>query len=141
MRNMKNIRICFIAAVCMTAALFLYGCGIKVEDHDKEADIDYTVVADEDLPEELSGMIEEKKGSEFKLTYATEDYLYIVQGYGKQETGGYSIAVKDLYSSTDAIYFSTELIGPEKGEEVNEEASYPYIVVKMEYMDQSVIYE
>ena len=38
-------------------------------------------------------------------------------------------------------YFEAELIGPKKGENVNSEESYPYIVVKVESTKQPVVFK
>lgn len=65
-----------------------------------------------DIPEELQNDIEEKKAADFKMTYKDSEFLYIVRGYGEQETGGYSICIRDLYLTSNAIIFDTELIGP-----------------------------
>ena len=57
----------------------------------------------------------------------------------------YSITVNDLYLTANAIYIDTNLIGPApenkelyKAQERNG-ASYPYVVVKMEYLDEAVV--
>lgn len=62
-------------------------------------------------------------------------------GYGEQESGGYSIAVKELYLTENAIVADTELIGPQSGEETGVEKSYPYVVVKTEYLEHPVIFQ
>lgn len=73
--------------------------------------------------------------------------MYICVGYGKQETGGYSITVNDLYLTANAIYVDTNLIGPEPENrelyhaQETEGASYPYIVVKMQYLDKAVVFD
>ena len=85
--------------------------------------------------------IVETQDIDFKLTYDDNEYLYIAKGYGKQKTGGYSIFVTNLYASSNTIYFETELIGPKKGENVNSEESYPYIVVKLESTKQPVVFK
>lgn len=120
---------------------FLMGCTDNPKEADKVRDIDFTVVKESDLPEQLRAVIEEKKENGFKLTYAEGGYLYIVIGYGQQNTGGYSIVVNDLYLTENAILFDTELFGPKVGEVVEEALSYPYIAVKLEYIDQSVIFD
>ena len=63
----------------------------------KLKDLEFTVVADADLPGELKEIIDEKKELPFKLHYSNKDHLYIVVGYGKQNSGGYSIAVEELF--------------------------------------------
>ena len=46
-------------------------------------------------------------------------------GYGTQQTGGYSIAVNDLYETANAVYIDTNLIGPSPEEKSKPVASYP----------------
>ena len=56
--------------------------------------------------------------------------MYIAAGYGEQKTGGYSIAVPELYLTENSITIRTELKGPEKQEQTGSECSYACIVVK-----------
>ena len=95
----------------------------------------------DDIPEELQNDIEEKKAADFKMTYKDSEFLYIVRGYGEQETGGYSICIRNLYLTSNAIIFDTELIGPRKGETISKSPSYSYIVVKVELRDENVVFE
>ncbi len=103
-------------------------------------DLEFTVVEEADLPEELLKIINEKKENPFKLSYTSEDSLYIARGYGAQRSGGYSITVKELYLSEQGIYFQTELIGPSQEDLVSQAITHPYIVVKLEKSEQPVIY-
>ncbi len=128
------------AAVFCTAGL-LAGCAALTAKSEKIRDLEYTVVKEEDLPEELRLQIDEKKEARFKITYQSDGYLYIASGYGEQETGGYSIAMKELYLSDNAVYFDTELCGPQKGETINHAPSYPYIVVKTEAVEKPVVFQ
>lgn len=127
--------------VCMLVLNLFTGCSIEKTNRTKVRDLEYHVVAAEELPEELLAQIEEKKAADFKMTYETPENLYIVRGYGEQETGGYSIQVKELYLSSNAVFFSTELIGPRKGETITKSPSYPYIVVQTEKVDKNVVFE
>ncbi len=104
-------------------------------------DLEYTVLGNEEVPEELTKIIDERKEQEFKLTYSDGEYLYIVVGYGEQSTGGYSIRVNDAYLTSNALYCDTSLIGPNKEAEVQKAVSYPYIVIKTEYIDMRVVFE
>ena len=70
-----------------------------------------------------------------------DDSLYLCIGYGEQATGGYSISVNELYLSENAIYFDTNLIGPDPSETVAETVSCPYLVVKTEYLDKPVVFQ
>ena len=93
----------------------------------------HTAVIDrEDEPEELSAMIEEEKEHPFRVIYADQGELYIAEGYGEQPTTGYSVAVKELYETKDAVRIRTNLLGPEKGEDIKEIATFPYVVVQLE---------
>ncbi len=132
---------CKKISLVLLLVFFLMGCQENPGYSEKIRDLDFTVVREADLPEQLRLAIEEKKEHGFKLTYAEGDYLYIVIGYGEQKTGGYSIVVNELYLTSNAILFDTELFGPKTGEVVEEVPSYPYIVVKIEYMDKSVVFD
>lgn len=125
----------------MMSLAFLEGCAVEQTNRTKVRDLDYHVVTEAEIPAELMTQIEGKKAADFKLTFETPEYLYIVRGYGEQETGGYSIQVKELYLTSNAVFFSTELIGPRKGETVAKSPSYPYIVVQTEKIDKNVVFD
>lgn len=111
------------------------------EDQDKVRDLEFAVVSETELPEELAKLVAEKKAAPFKLTYSNDQGLYIVVGYGEQATGGYSIAVRELYLTENSIVVDTELLGPQKGEEVGVEKSYPFLVIQTEYLENPVIFQ
>ncbi|MDO4260753.1 MAG: protease complex subunit PrcB family protein [Eubacteriales bacterium] len=121
--------------------LLLAGCGMETQDGEKISDLEFTVLEPDKVPQELRDVLEEKKTAPFKVTYEDEGYLYICVGYGEQETSGYSIAVEDLYLTSNAICVDTELLGPGKGETTAGATTCPYIVLKLEYMEKSVVFE
>jgi len=125
-----------IAAITIT----IVSCKITGTSSKKVADLEYTVVEDQDIPTELMKIIDEKKQNSLRLTYTTKDYIYIVAGYGTQPTSGYSIRLNEIYLGQNAIYIDTNLIGPSKGEEVNEKETYPYIVIMIEKRDDPVVF-
>ncbi len=127
--------------VIFAAVLLLSACGMKKTSEEKVQDVEFTVVGDEEIPETLKNAIEEKKKGAFKLSYADNNDLYLVAGYGEQPTGGYSIVVDELYTTDSTIVFATTLKGPEEAENIQNFITYPYIVVKMEYLDYEVIYK
>ena len=94
-----------------------------------------------DFPEKVKELINENKEKEFQMTYQDQGYLYLLKGYGKQETGGYSIQIEDLSLWENAIHIKTVLMGPEDEEELTDEPSYPCLVVKMKYREEPVIFE
>lgn len=121
--------------VAMTA------CSKKESEIKKLKDLDFTVIEEADIPEELLSIINEKKSQPFKLSYSNDNCLYIARGYGSQRSGGYSISAMHLFLTDNAIYFKTELIGPSKQDLVSQTITYPYIVVKTEFIDKSVLFE
>lgn len=135
---MKRI-ISFILSLIVLLALC--ACSAKELATEKMRDIDFTVVNEEDIPEELMNLIKEKETTPMKLTYADGGALYIVEGYGEQPTSGYSIEVKGCFETKNAIYLHTNLIGPTNDEKIVEKATYPYIVIKMEFIDKNVVFQ
>lgn len=125
----------------LAACLLLGGCTMLREEKIKLRDLDFTVLGEEKIPEQLKAIIEEKKTSPFQITYTDNENLYICVGYGEQETGGYSIAVDELYLTDTGIIVSTTLLGPEAGAKENGTPSCPYIVIKTEYLEQNVTFE
>lgn len=116
------------------------GCTAKTESQEKLQDLAYTLVPDAELPDELRSLIEEKKANAFKLSYTADGKLYIVVGYGSQETGGYSVVVNEVYLTENAIVVDCDLVGPEAGEKVSGTATYPYIVICMEEREESILF-
>ena len=125
----------------MLAAVLVCGCKVEEKNDKKLREMEFTVISEKEVPEELKKIIEEKKTNEMKLTYMTDKNLYIVRGYGQQKTGGYSIKVKDLYLTENAVYLKTELMGPGEGDTTKKAKSYPYIVVKTEKTEDVVVFE
>ncbi len=143
-REKDNIR----RIITATALLGLYillctACGLMQGEKIKLRDLDFTVLSEEKIPEELKTVIAEKGAAPFELTYSDNQNLYISIGYGEQKSGGYSIAVDALYLTDDAIHVSTSLLGPDiTGQKENAgKPSTPYIVLKTELLDKTVIYE
>ncbi len=130
-----------LVLVFVLATGLLAGCRIQDIAKDKVQDLQYTVVPEEELPKELLDIIQEKEIVPFQFSYAADDDLYIAVGYGEQKTGGYSITVDELYTTENSVVISTNLMGPSKEEKVEALATYPYIVVKTEYIDLTVEYE
>ncbi len=125
--------------LCLGTLCGLCGCSLMSTEEVKLRDLDFTILGEEMVPEELAAMIEERKADAFKMTYSDHENLYICVGYGQQETGGYSITVDELYLTEEAIYVQTTLLGPDVSEKGNKTPSHPYIVIKTEYLDLPVI--
>ena len=119
---------------------FLTGCSMEKTSQEKQADLEYTLVAQEDIPQELLTQIEDAREEEMKLTYSDGGCFYLVKGYGEQPAGS-SIQVLELYQTKDGIVFDTQLLGggETKGEDTT--SAYPYIVVKLLCDEQNVVFQ
>lgn len=126
---------------CLALLLFLTGCGAKQGGDAGKTEIEFTVVNPDEIPEELAEIIEENKQGELKLTYEDQGYLYLVRGYGQQKTGGYSISVNEVYLAQEGIHVDTSLIGPPKEQEIRDEASYPYVILKLEARAEEIFFD
>lgn len=134
-----------IISVCMVLlpCFMVMACGAKqkTDPLEKLKDLEFSVIAEDNLPEELYTMIEDKRESAFKMTFQDQGFLYICVGYGQQQSGGYSITVNELYETSNAIYFDTNLIGPNADEKKHNTPSYPVVVVKTEFIDKPVVFD
>lgn len=140
-KGKKYRRRAVLCGILTAWVLLAGGCTFLSQEKIKLRDLDFTVLSEEKIPEQLAAIIEEKKESAFQITYSDNANLYICIGYGKQETGGYSIAVDELYLTDTNICVSTTLLGPEASEKSNKTPSYPYIVIKTEFLEQTVTFE
>lgn len=116
------------------------GCSVRKVSTEKIRDVEFTVLKEDEMPEELLTAVRQKKDMPFKITYADQGALYIAEGYGRQETSGYSIEVKECYETENAVYIHTNLIGPSKEEKIVEAETFPYTAVKMEFIDKHVVF-
>lgn len=143
-RRQKKMAVCrqkrciiLLLLVSILGILPLGGCQ-SISGGKEKQNLEYTVTAPEDLPEELKKIIDGKKEGEFKLTYLDGSYLYIAVGYGRQPTGGYSIQIPAVYLEDGSIVFESVLLGPEKQEKAS--LSFPYAVIRTEKREEPVIF-
>ncbi len=125
----------FLLSSCLT----LTGCE-KEEALKKTNSLEFTIVTGTDIPEELQSLIKERQKEAFELTFSDNSYLYVIKGYGQQDSGGYNIVVNDFFQSDDCLVFDTELFGPKQNETVSSTPTYPYIVIKTEYRENPVVF-
>ena len=132
-------KICALLVVgCLLG--MLQGCS-AYEKEKKISDVEYTVMCPEDVPQELADEIKNLKYKEFQLSYEDGEYLYVAKGYGKRNSSGFNISVKEMYVTEHTLVFDTEITGPKEGQDVSEKATTPYVVVKMEAMDKQVVFK
>ncbi len=143
-KQIRSYRLAVLTALCAVAAVLLVlltGCIARHDGGEKIRNLDFTVVDREDVPQELKDMIEQSRETPFQITYADQGQLYIAEGYGEQPTTGYSVEVLELSETEDALHIRTNLLGPEKGEEIKEIATFPCVVVQLEYIDKDVLFD
>lgn len=126
--------------LCLVCTLLCNGC-TSYSEEEKIKDLEFSVVPYEDVPEDIRMQIEEKKEIPFWFTYSDGQWKFMVVGYGAQETGGYSIVVDEVYETETTIVVKTTLMGPETMDETVKVTSYPYIVLKIENMDKTVVFK
>lgn len=140
--NPKNIRklrekaVALLAVCALTCAL----AACSVTGSGEGENLGFTIVSEEKVPEELMTLIDERLTEPFQLTFHDGDYLYIVIGYGEQSVGGYSIAVDELCRTDTSVCVDTTLIGPDDPS-ADTAPSYPYIVIKLDYIELPVNFE
>ena len=110
--------------------LMLGGCKLVRIEEGERTSLKYTVVDHSQIPEQAAKLIEEKKEKEFQMAYQKGEDLYLIKGYGRQMSGGYSIQVEEMSESENAVFCRTRLLGPSK-EDQGGEPSCPCIVLKI----------
>lgn len=141
MKKDNRIRLSIFALCMAVFSLALCGCEVKETKEAKIKDVEFTLVEEEEIPEELLLKIEEKKAADMKLMFESGEYTYIVRGYGEQETGGYSIQILEFYQTRNAVVLSTNLLGPSKGSEKNKAPSFPYVVIKTKTLPETLVFD
>lgn len=140
----NHIRICHIWWNTLGIGLIVGIClmsfwGCDGESQQEEA-IEYRLCEEENLPEELIRMIQERKEEPFRLSYTTREYMYIAVGYGAQPRGGCGVQVNSLTRGEENIYIDTKLVGTDGNELELRQVTYPYVVVKCRNYDLPVMY-
>lgn len=131
-------RVCLVGFLLL---LVLTGCVSRPQKTQKLRDLEFTVLNKDDVPKELKEQIVKNQHMPFRLTYTDQGKLYIAEGYGAQLKTGYSVEVGELYETENAVYFHTSLLGPEKGEETKDITTFPYVVVMLDAVDKTVVFD
>lgn len=137
----RRVQQVLIGLLLFFGSVSLTGCDILSQQQVKLRDLEFTVLSSELVPEKLMDLLQERKNAPFQITYTDADYLYLCIGYGEQKTGGYSIVVDELYLTEQDIHVASTLLGPGAEEKKNTQPSYPMIVIKLEKLDQPVVFD
>lgn len=141
MDGKSRLKIILCIAIIFVSLLAVTGCKKEAAKEKKLKDLDFTVLGDNEIPMELKKIIEENKHEVGKTTYVDMGELYIIICYGDQPTTGYSIQVNELYETESTVAIKTTLKGPAKNEQVLKLVTSPYIVVKLENIEKTVVYK
>lgn len=134
--SIKNL---LYAVVITTLVFVLTGCKAQETTGDKLKDLDFTVVGENEQPDALKSIIAEKSKNAFQISYTIGEELYIAVGYGEQPSGGYSITVNEFYETADTVIIDTTLIGPSNAQNVTDNPTRPYVVIKTENIEDKPI--
>lgn len=63
--------------ICILMSM-LWGCTITNMETEESTPVEYTVVPEEDLPQEILNLIDNKKEQDFQMTYQDEGDLYLI---------------------------------------------------------------
>lgn len=133
---MKKVSVVLVlAGICF----LLSACAEMYRSEERVRDLPFTVLDESAVPENLLSEIAKRKTEPFEYIFSDREHMYICIGYGEQKTKGYSVAVDELYLTEDAVYVETTLLGPKTKRMENTEVSYPYIVIKTEYLEQTIV--
>lgn len=121
-------------------AVLTAGCARGSKQYEKIGEADYTVAEEPSLPKELMELIHEKWEKPFRMTFLTEDSLYVVQGFGEQPTGGYSVSAEEVYLAEEGICVSFLLTGPKADRQVLAARTYPFLVLRFPASEVDVIF-
>ena len=139
MKNKKQKGILTVFLLC--ACFLISGCITRIEKEQKQKDLEYILIDQEHLPEEMTEVLGQLKKKEFHFVYSDQGKTYLAEGYGACPTTGYSIQVNELYETEHTIYIHTSLMGPEVSEETKEITTFPYIVVEISETEKEVMFD
>lgn len=140
MKRNNLIKKIVVILICAALAAYIAGCNVENIDREKIRDLEYVILEEEKIPEEVYEQVVNDMDEFCRKAYVCSDVLYIVVCYGAQPTEGYSIEVDYLYESSNAVLVDTTLKGPSGMDKVAEVISYPYIVLQVENVDKTVVF-
>ena len=132
----------FLLFLFFSIVFLTISCG-KAEDEIKNRKtVKYEVCNQEELPDELHVLIEERMEEPFQFTYENSAAMYIAVGYGRQDREEYVVSVREISRDGKGIIVDTILLNSSKTEEyeTGEPGRCPYIVLKCEKTEAMVLF-
>ena len=121
--------------------LLMVSCGDKKTEtrtYEGAQDVIYEIVSGSDVPYKVNEKIFKAKEKGFGFSYRDGESMYTVFGFGRQNTGGYSIQVLAVKENDSEIIIEAQLVAPGPEEVVTTSPSYPYIILKMANVEKDV---
>ncbi len=137
MRYKKWI-LCFLVVGLL---LGMFGCQGEEQQERTYAnmtDLTYEIVSGSDVPHKVNEKIFKEKEKGFGFTYRDGEIMYIAFGFGRQNTGGFSIQMAAAKENEREILVEAKLIAPGPEEVVSTSPSYPYMILKVENVEKDV---
>lgn len=137
MSQKKSFWIFLLLSVCMLVT----ACGKQeepVRNYENAQDLAYEIVTGSDVPHKVNEKIYKAKEKGFGFAYRDGETMYTIFGFGKQNTGGYSIQVLAVKETDSAVVIEAKLVAPEAEEVISTSPSYPYMILKMTNVEKDV---
>ncbi len=137
---MNKLKLVMLTVITM---LFLTACQVELVNEgagEKVKDLEYTILSEDRMPEELIPLLEERMDEPFEMTYSDKEFIYICIGYGYKSYSGHSVVINELFLAENGILIDTSLLGPVAGAEKMNTPQYPYIVIKTEWIEELPLY-
>lgn len=137
--NIRRLGILGLLAILLLMALT--GCsGDKPvsRSYADMTDVTYEIISGSDVPHKVNEKIFKEKEKGFGFTYRDGNVMYIVFGFGRQNTGGFSIQMAAAKENDSEILIEARLVAPGPEEVVATTPSYPYMILKMANAEKDV---
>lgn len=138
---MRYVKRVMLAAVVLLLLMMVISCGEKQKPkrtYESMKDAVYEIVSGSDVPHKVNEKIFKERDKGFGFSYRDNEGMYIAFGFGRQNTGGFSIQLAAVKENEDEILIEAKLIAPAPEEVVSTSPSYPYMILKMDNTEKNV---
>ena len=126
MKKKRRGRVLLAAVILMLLA----SCRITDVSEGERKELSYAIVKPGDFPPEIDQILRRKKESAFQMAYESGDDLYILRGYGKQKSGGFSIQIEEVSKSENAVFRTDKTRRTCRKGGAERRRLLPYVVLK-----------
>ena len=138
---MRYVKRALLAATVLLLLMMVISCGEKQKPkrtYESMQDAVYEIVSGSNVPHKVNEKIFKERDKGFGFSYRDNEGMYIAFGFGRQNTGGFSIQLAAVKENEDEILIEAKLIAPAPEEVVSTSPSYPYMILKMEDTEKNV---